>query len=127
MRQDNQICQPRLVGYNVRLAPCDREEARRGLVGAWFRLGHSQTVLGGQSLEQVVYGAFLISIGSDVQHCQVRIPQSGNQDCRRECRLRGDYSLQGQKDFSDRHLFYSDSNAAWVEVAVPLADNMQSW
>jgi hypothetical protein len=54
MRHHNQICQPGLVRYNnVRRPPYDRGEANRGFIGVWPRLGHCQTMLGGQPLEQV--------------------------------------------------------------------------
>ena len=67
MRHHNQVRQPSLVGYNnVRLPPDDHGKAGRGFVSVWSRLGHSQTVLGRQPIEQVAYGAFLISVGSRV-------------------------------------------------------------
>ena len=122
MRHHDQICQPRLVGNNnVRFPPDDRGKAGRGFVGVWSRLGHSQTVLGCQPLEQVAHGAFPISVYSRVQHGQVRAPQSRDHDRRRECGRRGGGELQGQQNFSDRHQFRSNSNTGSVQIAVPRA------
>ena len=60
--------------------PDDRGKAGRGFIGIWSRLGHSQTMLGCQPLEQVADGAFPISVCSRVQHGQVRAPQSCDHD-----------------------------------------------
>jgi len=71
---------------------------------------HRQTVLGRQPIEQAAYGAFLISVGSRVDHRQVRAPRSCDHDRRRECGRRSGGELQGQQNFPDRHHFHSGSN-----------------
>ena len=117
MRHHNQICQPGLVGHNnVRFPPNDRGKASRGFVGACSRLVHNKTVLGCQPFEQVARGGFPISVGSGVQHGQVRAPQSCDHDCRTECGCCSGGGLQRQQNLADCHHSHSHSHAFTAEV-----------
>ena len=59
-----------------------------GFIDTRSRLSHSQTLLGGQPLEQVTKGLFPITVCSGVQHGQVRVPQSRDRACCRKCSRR---------------------------------------